>query len=150
MLIPPSSLLNGLRLPPYNPVLDLEPRLRCRECDARGKVVVSIKWAGDWPAGCDQRRAASRRVPKADVHGSHEPPAPRDRGYVCLARQYFGLAAQQRQGRRGCRAPRSGCVLTRLPSRAFKRLYVVVAHQYQKSMPVHRLSINFMENLIFL
>ena len=23
---PPSSLLNGLRLPPYTPVLDLEPR----------------------------------------------------------------------------------------------------------------------------
>jgi hypothetical protein len=30
-------LLNGLRLPPYTPVLELEPRLRCRECDARGK-----------------------------------------------------------------------------------------------------------------
>ncbi len=44
-LIPPSSLLNGLRLPPYTPVLDLEPRLRCRECDARGKSVVSIRWA---------------------------------------------------------------------------------------------------------
>src|SRR5438874_5311350 len=26
------SLLNSLRLPPYTPVLDLEPRLRCREC----------------------------------------------------------------------------------------------------------------------
>jgi hypothetical protein len=25
--------------------LDLEPRLRCRECDTRGKAVVSIKWA---------------------------------------------------------------------------------------------------------
>jgi len=44
-LIPPSSLLHGLRLPPYTPVLDLEPRLRCRECDARGKAVVSIRWA---------------------------------------------------------------------------------------------------------
>jgi hypothetical protein len=44
-LIPPSSLLQGLQLPPYTPVLDLEPRLRCRECDARGKAVVSIKWA---------------------------------------------------------------------------------------------------------
>jgi len=44
-LIPPASLLHGLRLPPYTPVLDLEPRLRCRECDARGKAVVSIKWA---------------------------------------------------------------------------------------------------------
>jgi hypothetical protein len=44
-LIPASSLLQGLRLPPYTPVLDLELRLRCRECDARGKAVVSIKWA---------------------------------------------------------------------------------------------------------
>ena len=45
MLIPPSSLLHGLRLPPYTPVLDLERRLRCRECDAKGKAVVSIRWA---------------------------------------------------------------------------------------------------------
>ena len=44
-LIPPSSLLNGLRLPPYTPVLDLERRLRCRECDQRGKATVSIRWA---------------------------------------------------------------------------------------------------------
>jgi hypothetical protein len=26
--------------------LDLEPRLRCRECDAKGKVVVSTRWGG--------------------------------------------------------------------------------------------------------
>jgi hypothetical protein len=26
-------------------VLDLERRFRCRECDQRGKVVVSIRWA---------------------------------------------------------------------------------------------------------
>ena len=44
-LIPPSSLLNGLQLPPYTPVLDLEPRLRCRECGRRGKAIVSIKWS---------------------------------------------------------------------------------------------------------
>jgi|GraSoiStandDraft_42_1057292.scaffolds.fasta_scaffold54525_4 hypothetical protein len=44
-LIPPSSLLNGLRLPPTTRVVDLEPRLRCRECDARGKAVVSVRWA---------------------------------------------------------------------------------------------------------
>ena len=24
---------------------DLAPRLRCRECDERGRVVVSIRWA---------------------------------------------------------------------------------------------------------
>ena len=44
-LISPGSLLHGLRLPPHTPVLDLEPHLRCRECDARGKAVVSIRWA---------------------------------------------------------------------------------------------------------
>jgi hypothetical protein len=26
-------------------VVDLAPRLRCRECDAKGKAVVSIRWA---------------------------------------------------------------------------------------------------------
>jgi len=46
-LIPPSALLNGLRLSPTTRVADLEPRLRCRECDAHGKAVVSIKWAGN-------------------------------------------------------------------------------------------------------
>jgi hypothetical protein len=30
---------------PIERVLDREPRRRCRECDARGKVAVSIKWA---------------------------------------------------------------------------------------------------------
>jgi hypothetical protein len=44
-LIPASALLQGLRLPPTTRVLDLEARLRCWECDARGKAVVSIKWA---------------------------------------------------------------------------------------------------------
>ena len=28
------------------PVLDLQSRFRCRECDARGKVVISIKVGG--------------------------------------------------------------------------------------------------------
>jgi len=37
--------LIGLRLPPYRTILDLERKLRCRECEARGKAVVSIKWA---------------------------------------------------------------------------------------------------------
>ena len=43
-LIPASALLQGLRLPPTTLVLDLAPRLRCRECDTKGKAVVSIKW----------------------------------------------------------------------------------------------------------
>ncbi len=29
-LIPPAGLLHGLRLPPYTPVLDLEPRVSAR------------------------------------------------------------------------------------------------------------------------
>ena len=37
VLIPASVLLQGLGCPPHTPVLDLEPWLRCRECDARGK-----------------------------------------------------------------------------------------------------------------
>ena len=43
-LIPPNALLQGLRLQPTTRVLDLEPRFRCRECDARGKAVVSVRW----------------------------------------------------------------------------------------------------------
>ena len=43
-LMPSSGLLNGLRLPPYMPILDLEPKLRCRECDAKEKAVVSVRW----------------------------------------------------------------------------------------------------------
>lgn len=42
--IQPSTLVHGLRLQPYERILDLAPRMRCRECDERGKVVVSIKW----------------------------------------------------------------------------------------------------------
>lgn len=44
-LIPPIGFLQGMRLPPITRVLDLEPRLRCRQCDERGKVIVSIRWA---------------------------------------------------------------------------------------------------------
>ena len=44
-LIPAFGLLQGMRLPPITRVLDLEPRLRCRECDAKGRAAVSVKWA---------------------------------------------------------------------------------------------------------
>ena len=44
LLSPDKLRIKGLPLPPYAPVLDSERRLRCRECDARGKAVVSIKW----------------------------------------------------------------------------------------------------------
>ena len=43
-LITRSALLQGLRLAPPTLVVDLEPRFRCRECDARGKAVVSVRW----------------------------------------------------------------------------------------------------------
>jgi hypothetical protein len=38
-------MLSSLGLGPDDRIVDLAPRLRCRECDVRGKVVVSIKWA---------------------------------------------------------------------------------------------------------
>jgi hypothetical protein len=44
-IVPASGLLVGLRLPPETLILDLEPRFRCRECDAKGKAVVTVKWA---------------------------------------------------------------------------------------------------------
>jgi hypothetical protein len=43
-LIPASPLLQGLRFRPATLVLDLEPRLRCQECDTRGKAVASVRW----------------------------------------------------------------------------------------------------------
>jgi hypothetical protein len=45
LLAPDQLRIKGIALPPYTPVLDLERRLRCRECDARGKAVVSVRWA---------------------------------------------------------------------------------------------------------
>jgi len=36
----------GWRLPPYTRVLDLERPFRCRECDRKDSVSLSIKWAG--------------------------------------------------------------------------------------------------------
>lgn len=43
-VIPPSGLLQGLRLAPTAKIVDLAPRMRCRACDVRGKAVVSVKW----------------------------------------------------------------------------------------------------------
>jgi hypothetical protein len=42
-LIPAMALTQGLRLSPDARIVDLEPRLRCRECDAKGKAVVSVR-----------------------------------------------------------------------------------------------------------
>jgi hypothetical protein len=40
--LPPSALIRGLGLKPTENVLDLERRLRCLLCLARGQAVVSI------------------------------------------------------------------------------------------------------------
>lgn len=47
--IPRSGLLVGLRLPAHMRVLDLQSQFRCRECDRRGSVSISIKWADQKP-----------------------------------------------------------------------------------------------------
>jgi hypothetical protein len=44
-LIPAVGLTQGLRLPPHTFVLSLESRFGCRECDQRGRVALSIRWA---------------------------------------------------------------------------------------------------------
>ena len=44
-LVPAAALTQGLRLGPDEKIIDLAPRLRCRECHERGKAVVSVRWA---------------------------------------------------------------------------------------------------------
>jgi hypothetical protein len=39
------AFLDRLGLSPRDKVLDLTDRVRCRNCDVRGRAVVSIKWA---------------------------------------------------------------------------------------------------------
>jgi hypothetical protein len=39
------AMFKAAKLPDYEPILDLKRRLRCRECDAKGRVDVAIKWA---------------------------------------------------------------------------------------------------------
>jgi hypothetical protein len=43
-LVPVIGLTRGLQLPPHTPILSLQGRFRCRECDQRGKVMLSIRW----------------------------------------------------------------------------------------------------------
>jgi hypothetical protein len=43
-LLPGSYFVSG-KVPGYTRIMGLEKRLRCRECDDRGKVVVSIRWS---------------------------------------------------------------------------------------------------------
>ena len=40
------AMLRTAGLSEHEPIRGLNSRLRCRECDAKGKVDVSIKWAG--------------------------------------------------------------------------------------------------------
>ena len=44
-LIPRIGLVVGIRLPASMKVIDLQSRFRCRECDRRGSVSLSIRWA---------------------------------------------------------------------------------------------------------
>jgi hypothetical protein len=41
----PTAFLARLGLSPQDEVLDLKNRVKCRGCGARGRAVVSIKWA---------------------------------------------------------------------------------------------------------
>ena len=38
------SMLASAGVKPYQTILDLPLKLRCRECDVRGKAVVTIRW----------------------------------------------------------------------------------------------------------
>ena len=50
MLVPTSALLRWPHVSAETWVLEIERRVRCRECNARGEALVSIKWA-EPPAG---------------------------------------------------------------------------------------------------
>lgn len=39
-----AAMLRKAKVTLHEKLVDLAPRLRCRECDARGKTLVSIKW----------------------------------------------------------------------------------------------------------
>jgi hypothetical protein len=38
-------MLKTAGLAPHTVIKDLDRRMRCRECDARGHVLISIRWA---------------------------------------------------------------------------------------------------------
>jgi hypothetical protein len=46
-----ASMLTTTGVAPYRKVQDLAPKLRCRECDKRGKALVSAKLEGARPLG---------------------------------------------------------------------------------------------------
>ena len=39
-----AAMLATAGVKPSDKLLDLAPRLRCRECDVRGRAVVSVRW----------------------------------------------------------------------------------------------------------
>ena len=43
-LIPPDTFLARPGVSPDSRVVDLERRVRCRECNARGESVISVSW----------------------------------------------------------------------------------------------------------
>jgi hypothetical protein len=91
--MPASALRDARRLAP-NRVLDLEPRLRCRECDVRGRLSCQLGGPGIRPLSIAPKDALLRSLYRPLMFmGSREPRAPRSPGYVCRARQYYGLAA---------------------------------------------------------
>lgn len=44
-LLQPIGFIQGMKLPSYTRVADLASKMRCRECDRKGKVSVSVRWA---------------------------------------------------------------------------------------------------------
>jgi hypothetical protein len=45
-MLPGSYFMSG-KVPVYTRIIGLEKRMRCRECDEKGRVDVSIKWGKD-------------------------------------------------------------------------------------------------------
>jgi hypothetical protein len=41
------AMLRTARVPEYQKILGLQRQMRCRECDEKGKVAVSVRWAGE-------------------------------------------------------------------------------------------------------
>ena len=65
------AMLRTAGVEPAEKVVDLESRFRCRECDARGKAAVSIKWERQVERADSRPRDSSRsREPRvAQGHG---------------------------------------------------------------------------------
>ena len=40
-----ASMLARVGMKPHETIMDLQRRLRCRECDERGRVALLVRWA---------------------------------------------------------------------------------------------------------